>query len=98
MLGCHTLLQVTPWQSVSEQGSSTNAQVDNCICTCINPLPTGLFRFFDMSPQLLLFLSQRGLLLSSHRPATQDHHDWLISGLFTVRRTARRVLVLLPFV
>ena len=54
-----------------------------------------LFGSLDVCSQLLLLLLQRRLLLSPDGVATEYHHDRLVPRLFSIRRTARRLLFLL---
>ena len=48
-----------------------------------------------MCSQLFLLLPQRCLLLPPDSPTTEYHHDRLVPCLFSIRRTTRRLLLLL---
>lgn len=54
-----------------------------------------LFCSLDVCPQLLLLLPQRRLLLPPDSVTTEYHHDRFVPRLLSIRRTARRLLLLL---
>lgn len=54
-----------------------------------------LLRAIDMCSQLPLLFPKGCLLLATHRPAGEDHHNWLVPGFLPVGGTTRGGLVLL---
>lgn len=50
-----------------------------------------------MCPKLLLLFSKRSLFLALNSTTTKNHHNRLVSSLLPICRTARRGLILLPF-